>query len=128
MGLGRFAPSKVTAWMDDLEAEDIWLSLVSSDPLATASPYTAELVGGTVARLASSWTRTSFNLMTLDEPLSFVGLPAGAYLAGVAAFDAAVNGNLLFADLLDQPLGFPAGGSYTLPAGEYVVGIDVPGT
>lgn len=127
MGLGRLSPYLTIGWVDDLESAPKWLALVSSDPLATSAPLTAEIVGGTVTRMTSAWTRTGPMALTLNAAVAFVGLPPMAHVAGVAAFDAEVNGNLLFADLLDAPVSFPGGGTYTLAAGEYVVGIDVPG-
>ena len=127
MTLGRFSAHKITSWMDDMEETDKWMTIVSSDPLATNSPYTAEASGGTLTRVLGSWTRTGPGLLTLDSAISFVGLPEGSHVAGVAGFDAAVNGNLLFSDLLEVPVDFPFGGTYTLAAGQYVIGIDVPG-
>ena len=127
MGLGRFSSYLTTGWMDDVEAATKWLSVVSTDPLATSSPTTAEIVGGTVTRMASSWVRTGANCLTLDAPVAFTGLPPGAHVAGLAAFDGPTGGNLLFADLLDAPENFPDGGTYNLAAGEYVVGLDLPG-
>ena len=127
MSTGRFSTYQITGWIDDMYAAAKWLSVVSADPHATSSPLTTEIVGEGLTRQASSWTRTGAGLLTLDTAVVFAGLPAGAHVTGVAGFDAATNGNLLFADLLEQPVGFPFGGTYTLPAGEYVIGIDLPG-
>jgi hypothetical protein len=112
--------------MDDITARDKWLSLVSADPFTTSSPATTEIIGGSITRMASSWTRTGYGVLTLASTVSFVGLPAGAHVAGVACFDAAINGTLLFADLLDEPVSYLSGGTYVLAAGQYVVGIDIP--
>jgi hypothetical protein len=126
MTFGRFSTYQSTIWMNYMEASDKWLSIVSADPLVVADPQTSEVVGGTVARMEGSWTRTSATSMTLNSALTFRGLPAGAHVAGVAGFDAEFNGNLLFSDLLDEPVDFPNGGTYVVPAGEYVIGIDIP--
>lgn len=124
MSFGRFSNFKTTTWMDTVVADDKWMTLVSADALAVADPLTVEL---TTTRVQGTWFRTSNSLLTLTSPLVFPGLLAGAHVAGVAGFNAAVNGNLLFSSLLDTPVDFPAGGTYTLPAGQYVLGIDVPG-
>jgi hypothetical protein len=131
MTLGRFSLYVTAGWMDTMwaraQADDIWLALVSADPLAVSDPMTVEVVGEALAREQSDWEHTTPTMMTLLNSVLFTGLPPGAHVAGVAGFDAPFNGHLLFSDLLDSPVDFPSGGSYTLPAGEYVIGIDTPG-
>ena len=124
MSFGRFSDTLTTSWMDDVAARDKWLTLVFADPLAVSNPLTVELSD---VRTQGTWVRTSNSLLTLSLPLIWSGLLAGAHVAGVAGFDAQVNGLLLFADLLDVPVDFPDGGAYTLPGGQFVLGIDVPG-
>lgn len=124
MSFGRFSTYRVTAWINEVYAEAKWMTCVSADPLAVADPLTVEL---TTTRQQGTWVRTSASSITLTSALLFPGLPAGAHVAGVAAFDVAVNGNLLFSDLLVVEVDFPNGGTFTLPAGEYVVGIDIAG-
>jgi hypothetical protein len=127
MGFGRFGVYLTSGWIDEVVAADKWLSLVAADPFTVGDPLTVEVVGGSLARQQGVWVRTSATLLTLDETVVFHGLPPGARVAGVAGFDDDVNGHLLFADLLDTPQDFPSGGTFVLPAGEYVLGIDVPG-
>lgn len=124
MSFGRFSTYRVTAWMDEVYAENKWMTLVNADPLAVSDPLTVEL---TTTRIEGAWVRTSATSITLTSPLVFPGLLPGAHVAGVAGFDAEVNGNLTFADLLDTAVDYPDGGTFTLPAGEYVVGIDIAG-
>lgn len=124
MSFGRFSTHRVTTWMDEVYAQDKWMTLVSADPHAVSDPLTVEL---TTTRYLGTWDRTSATSITNSSALSFPGLPAGAHVAGMAAFDAEVNGNLIFADLLDTEEDYPDGGTYVLPTGEYVVGIDVAG-
>lgn len=124
MSFGRFSTYKTTGWMNQVEADTKWLTLVSADPLAVSDPLTVEL---TTTRIQGTWFRTSASSLTLTSPLVFPGLLGGAHVAGVAGFDLAVNGNMLFAGLLSVAVDFPDGGTFTLPAGEYVLGIDVPG-
>ena len=125
MSTGRFGPYLVKQWMDDVEAADKYLALFASDPLI-GSPYAAEIVGGIYARELSEWTRTSDYSMTLAAGIVWRSLVPGTVVRAVGAFDAAFNGNLLFRTLLDTAIEYPAGGTYPLPGGEYVIGIDVP--
>lgn len=124
MSFGRFSSYQSELWMDEVEAKPKWLTVVSADPLAVSNPLAVELA---TTRVLGTWVRSSTYAMTLTSPLVFPGLPAGTHVAGVAGFDDTVNGHLLFSDLLDTPVDFPDGGTYTLPAGEYVIGIDIPG-
>ena len=128
MSTGRFSSYLIEGWIDDLEARPKWLTIVAADPQATANPYTAEVSGTALVRVSGTWARTGIGSLTLTSAISFPDLPYGAHVAGVAGFDAATGGNLLFADLLDEPKDYPSGGTYTLPGGQYVVGIDLPGT
>jgi len=124
---GRFAPWVVKGWMDDVEAIDKYLALFADDPLA-GDPLAAEIVGGIYARQLSSWTRSSDYALTLAAGVLWRSLVPGTVVRAVGAFDAAFNGNLLFRTLLVTPVEYPSGGTYPLPAGEYVVGLDVPVT
>lgn len=122
---GRFAPYLVRGWMDEVEAKDKYLALFATDPLI-GNPYAAEIVGGIYSRQLSLWTRTSDFAMTLSEGVLWRSLVPGTVVRAVGAFDAAFNGNLLFRSLFNEAVEYPAGGTYPLPAGEYVIGIDVP--
>lgn len=122
---GRFAPYLVRQWMDQVAAKDKYLALFASDPLI-GNPYAAEIVGGIYARELSVWTRTSDFAMTLTEGIVWRSLVPGTVVRAVGAFDASFNGNLLFRSLLPATIEYPAGGTYPLPAGEYVIGLDVP--
>lgn len=124
MSFGRFSSYQSQLWMDEVEAKEKWLTVVSADPLAVSNPLTVELI---TTRILGVWVRSSTYAMTLTIPLVFPDLPSGAHVAGVAGFDAPVNGHLLFSDLLDTPVDFPEGGTYILPGSEYVIGIDIPG-
>ena len=122
---GRFAPWVIKGWIDWLEGQDKYLALFASDPLV-GDPLAAEIVGGIYARQDSVWTRSTDYALTLTEGVLWRSLVPGTVVRAVGAFDAAFNGNLLFRTLLDAPVEYPTGGTYPLPAGEYVVGIDVP--
>lgn len=107
--------------MDAIAALDISMALFSADPMGVSSPATVEVVGQTYARQDSVWTRTGPTTLTLAQPCIWRSLPPGAVVAAVGAFDDPFQGVLLFADLLTPQAEFPSGGTYVLPAGEYVL-------
>lgn len=124
---GRVSPYLVTSWMDDLEARVHYLALMSADPYGVSDPLTVEVLGALYARKAPAYVRTAYNLLVLDTAVVWNNLAPGTQVAAVAGFNAAFNGNMLYADVLDVPINYPVGGTYVLPAGEYYVGIDVAG-
>jgi hypothetical protein len=132
MDQGSFSISVIERWMDEVEDLDKQMALFSADPWAVADPVTVEVIGGTYARQDSLWLRTDVRAITLDAALVWRSLVPGTVVAAVGAFDDPFAGTLLFRSvLLDEagnpaPRSFPSGGTFTLAAGEYVVGIDVP--
>lgn len=123
---GRFAPSVIEAWMDEMDARDKWMALFASDPYL-GDPLAAEIIGATYARQHPLWTRSSVAALTLTDGVLFQALAPGTVIAAIGAFDSAFNGTLLFRDLLTTPRAYPTGGTFRLDAGEYVVGLDLPG-
>lgn len=127
MELGRFTSSYISRWIDALVAADTYLSLVNADPFTVSDPLTVELSGGGYVRQQLSgaeWTRVDPTLIVNTDSVVW-HVPVGATIAGVAAFEVAVNGTMVFADLLDTPVTMPLGGAWVLPAGELFVGVDV---
>lgn len=128
--MGRFGPSYVATWMNQIEAADKWMTAFTSDPLLEADPAVVEL-GGSVVRQSSIWSRTATNTLTMTSQLVLRGIEPGTTLVAIGAFDDEYGGELVFSDLLRDdagnpaPLEFPAGGTFVLPANEYVVGLDV---
>ena len=122
---GRFAPSVIEGWMDEVDSASKWMALFANDPLA-GDPLAAEIIGGTYARQLGVWARTSPGALTLDAGLLWRSLVPGTVVYAVGAFDAAFNGNLLFRDMLVLPKTYPTGGTFSLAADEWVVGIDIP--
>lgn len=122
MSTGTFSTYLTSGWVDELAAKTIFLALFSADPAGSSNPAALEIIGGVYARQDTLWTRTSPSLLTLNEDAIFRNLPPGAAVAAVGGFDAAFNGNLLFSDVLAEPLSFPVGGTYIVPAGQYAVG------
>lgn len=123
---GRFAPSVIEGWIDEAEAWTKWLALFASDPYL-GDPLTAEIIGGLYARESPGWTRSSVAALTLTDGVLFRSLAPGTSVVAIGAFDAPFNGTLLFRDLLVTPRTFPTGGTFRLDAGEYVIGLDLPG-
>jgi hypothetical protein len=128
MADGRISPYVITSWMNDLAARTKYLALMSADPYGVSDPLTVEVLGGVYVREAPVFVRTSYNLLTLDEVVVWHALAPGTRVAAVACFDAAFNGNMLAADVLDVHIDYPSGGTYVLPADEFYLGIDVAGT
>lgn len=119
--MGSLSTQWLTSKMDELEAAAKWLTLVSTNPAALSDPLTAEIIGGTLTRHQSTWTRSPLTLITASAVI-FSGIPAGAHVAGVAVFNASFNGLMLASDVLAIPADYPSGGTWVLPAGEYTLG------
>lgn len=132
MDQGSFSISVIEEWMDSIEDAEKHMALFSADPWSVADPTTVEIIGGTYARQESLWLRSDVRAITLDAALVWRSLVPGTTVAAVGAFDDPFAGRLLFRSMhLDEsgnpaPIAYPSGGTHTLAAGEYVVGIDVP--
>lgn len=122
---GRFSPGVLQGWMDQLYAKTIYLAAFSASPFG-GSPLAVEIVGGSYARLRGTFVRTSSVSMTLNADVIFRSLVPGTTIYAVGGFDALTNGNFLFGDLLENPRTFPTGGTYTVEAGELVLGLQIP--
>lgn len=121
---GHFSGFQTTAWMDQMEAKDKWMALVSANPLIY-DPLTCEIIGGVYTRELGTWVRTAVNMLTMSEELVWHNLVPGTVVAGVVGFDAQFNGNLLFSDMLTTPISYVSGGTYVLPGDQYVIGMDI---
>ena len=130
---GRFSSYQTARWMDSMANRTLYLSLFTADPYAVSNPLTVELIGTSVVRQPTSWLRTSPYSIELEHDVYFRAIPPETSVVAIGAFDAEVNGNLLFRDLMSQngvtaqPIYFGTGGSYGIAAGQMVVGIDIPG-
>jgi hypothetical protein len=126
--MGQWSPWIVGEWMNQAESLGKWMGLCFSDPVAAADPLTVEIASLGYQREGTGWTRSAHNVLTLDVDVVIHGLAPGDVVAAVVGFDQQFNGRLIFSDLLDVPRHYPSGGTYVIPAGEYVLGIDVAGT
>lgn len=115
-------------WTDDLQDRPHWGTLFSADPYTVSEPATVELAGATFARQDGSgmFTRSSTTTLTVTTAVIFRGLEPGAVVAAVGFFDDAFASTLLLhRAMLPAPVDFPSGGTWVLPAGEYVTGFDL---
>lgn len=132
MDQGSFSIAVIEEWMDGIEDREKHMALFSADPWGVADPTTVEVIGGTYSRQDSLWLRNDVRSIILDAGVVWRSLVPGTAIAAVGAFDSAFGDVLLFRSMLldvdgnPDPKVFPAGGTYALSAGEYVVGIDVP--
>jgi hypothetical protein len=121
----------IEGWIDDVEAMDKWVALFSSDPSAASDPLAVEIIGGAYVRVGAVWTRTGPNALTMTSAAVFRALAPGTSIAAAGVMTAATNGDLLFSDLLYDVDGnptiehYPSGGTYVIPSGQFVAGIDV---
>ena len=128
--MGRFGPTYVASWMNQIEPLTKWMTAFTADPLLESDPAIVEL-GGSVVRKSSTWDRTALNTLTMTSQLVLQGIEPGTTLVAIGAFDDEFGGELIFSDLIRDadgnpaPLEYPSGGTFVLPANEYVVGIDV---
>ena len=123
--MGSLSSWLLAQWVDDLEATDLWLTLVSDDPEGVSDPLTVEIIGGTLTRHQTTWSRTPL-LLTTAGSVVFSGIPVGAHVAGIACFNADFNGDLLASDLFPEPVDYPSGGTWVLPTGEFAMGFLPP--
>ena len=128
---GRFSNSVIRSWMDDIVSKDLWLSLFAADPYTQSNPLTAEIANMATYRQQSVWTRTTDYSIELANDVTFRSIPPETTIVAIGAFDAPLNGELLFRDLLSedgnaQPLYLAAGGSLRIPVGQMVAGVDIP--
>lgn len=123
---GQFGDYMVAALMSLISQSTSasWMAAFFADP-QKADPRAVEVVGGSYARQKPTFTRTDPKALTLAADISFT-LQPGTTVVAIGAFDSSVNGNFLYSDLLSTPRVFTTGGVYTVQAGEYVVGLQIP--
>ena len=118
---GRVADDVAADWLDDLAARCTHVGVGSGDPFAVMDPLTVEPISVVYHRVTAAFLRVS-NLLHNDGDWSWVGLPPGTVVTYYIGWDAAVNGNVVFA-APRSALAFPDGGGFTVPDGEFFFGI-----
>jgi hypothetical protein len=119
---GQVADYLADLWLDQLAVMSTWASLHGSDPRVD-DPLDSELAGIGYTRVLVTW-ETDQRARANRDALHWTNLPVGT-IAAVGAFDAPINGHLLFSCVLDSPVPYlTSGGVYTLPAATLVVTID----
>jgi hypothetical protein len=115
---------QITAWLTALAAGPCYLTLFTSDPFVPVNPLTVELTGAGFARIVPTWS-LSGKILTATNSLLWTSIQPGSAITHIGAFDAAFNGNFLFAGPIpNQPVSYPNGGYLQLAANTYHVGID----
>jgi hypothetical protein len=121
---GRFSDYQINIWLSALAGATKYYALFSSDPYLAGTPTAVEMTGTGYAR-AIGTESLSGKIVTVTTALSWPTIPSGSTLSHIGAFDAAFNGNLLFAGPIPGgPRSYPAGGSLVLNANSYHYGID----
>lgn len=122
---GRIAPAKLGEWIQDLSVTEMWLGLGSASPFDVDDPLTVEIDGPVYRRPKASWQRAAPTLLRSGGLYRWTGLLPGTRVTGIIGWDGAYNGEPVIYCPLPDALAFPAGGTYTLPAGELYVGLDI---
>lgn len=124
MSWGRFSDDIVQAWIDEIAAKTLYGALFYANPLVT-DPLTVEVVGGGYVRPLMPTTRSAFNLLVNTPLLVWHNLSPGTHIAWVGAFDSPTGGTLQAAALLDTAVDLLSGGTWTLDAEQFAMGLDV---
>jgi hypothetical protein len=125
MSDGRWSPAIVQGWIDQVAAMPKWMALFFADPIAV-NPSSVEILGPSYARIDSAWTRSSPYSLTLNEGTNFRALAPGTSVAAIGVMSGAFNNVLIARELVLPVRSYPSGGTFSLDAGEWVLGIQVP--
>lgn len=121
---GRFSDYQINVWLTALAAQTKYYALFSSDPYLAGTPTAVEMTGAGYARITATESLAG-KIVTVTNTMLWTTIPAGSTLSHIGAFDAAFNGNLLFAGPIPGgPRSYPNGGSLQLAGNSYHYGID----
>lgn len=123
---GRWGPSIVQGWLDQVEAMDKWVGLFFADPLSVADPMSVEVIGPSYARLQPAWTRSTSWALTMSSPALFRSLAPGTNVAAIALMEGAFGNVVIARELVSPVVSYPTGGTFQIDADQWVVGIQVP--
>lgn len=124
-GSGRVSSWQAANWIAQLSSISLWFGLADADP-NVSDPATAELIGASYTRALASFAAIGPYALLQPSDIRFSGLPIDAVVAAVTVWDAKIGGNMRAAFVLTSPINFPAGGDYTVPGGQFEIGLDVP--
>lgn len=109
----------------------VWWGLFYDNPLVVTDPTTVEILGGTYERpehtVPGDWDAFGLTGLVNSIDVEFLNIPPGNSIHAVGLWDDDTGGKLLGADVLDDPVNFPDGGSWVLPAGDFYFGFDIVG-
>lgn len=125
--MGAIAPTLLAGFLDQIGALDLYLGLVSSDPLLVGDPLAVEITGPAYVRELGNFSRVSPLTLLLGASAVFDSIDLDTVVAGVAVWDAQYNGHLVARKMLASPKSFPTGGSYTVAGGAFALGFDLTG-
>lgn len=125
MSDGRWSPATIQGWIDQVAASPKWVALFFADPIAV-NPTSVEILGPSYARLDPAWTRSSPYSLTLAEGFNFRALAPGTSVVAMGVMSGAFNNVLICRELVAPQRSYPSGGTYSLDAGEWVLGVQVP--
>lgn len=120
---GRISPDIVSSWLDQLAARPCWAGLMTGDPFLTSDPLTVEVIGAAYRRPQFLYERVD-TVLRNAAALNWRGIAAFTRVSGVAGFDKAFNGALLWYTPLPEALDYPTGGNLDFPIRELYIGID----
>jgi hypothetical protein len=124
---GRWSPSIIEGWINEIEAMPKWIGVFFADPIAV-DPSSVEVLGPSYARLDSAWVRSSAYSLTLNEDSVFRALAPGTLIAAMGLMDGPFSNGLIARELVTPVRSYPTGGTFIVDVGEWVIGIQVPTT
>jgi hypothetical protein len=124
LGGGWLDSEDLIEFLSGWAAKPRFAGLVSTDPALVSDPLTVEVLGDAYRRVLNVGFTLSSLLLRNSIQWQWFGLAAGTRVSGFAIWDSAFNGRVKAYAPLDAPIDFPAGGNYSVPAGEVFIGID----
>ncbi|HEY5787515.1 MAG TPA: hypothetical protein VIT65_22345 [Microlunatus sp.] len=124
---GRWSPSIIEGWVDEVEALEKWVAVFFSDPIGV-DPSSVEVLGPAYARLDPLWVRSSAYSLTLDEDAVFRALAPGTSIAAMGVMTGPFSNVLVCREMVVPIRSYPTGGTFAVDVGEWVIGIQVPST
>lgn len=119
---GKIADYLVNQWVAQMLGISTFIGLANGDPYATGNPSSLEPAQGTYARASITYAQSG-RLLSNANALLWVGIPSGFNVAWLTAYDAAANGNLLYACPYTDGI-YDSQGTLTIPIGGFATGFD----
>ena len=114
---GRFSDYRVEKWLRDLQTCYVALHYDNPD---IAGSYAREVFGGAYTRCLVHFSDPSGRAMWNVSNITFAGL-GSIVVTHMAAWDAAINGNMEMSAPLVNQVRIQAGGRYDLGANQFAI-------